>query len=158
MDAETARRFLRKRGIELASNDSLLSLVLLNDVVLKGVLNPMFAVDMNEMQAILRSKGIRISNDDPIFALLALNGIVLNNAIDLVRRAQTKIRSKSRQAIHLKTLIAAALIFGFTFGVLFRIHLIETSLFFSAVTGCVLGIALGTLGLVLISPQLVRTK
>jgi hypothetical protein len=152
MDTETARGFLRNRGIDLASNDSLLSLVLLNDVVLKGVLNPLFAADMNEMQAILRGKGIRIGNDDPIFALLALNGIVLNNSIDLVRRTQAKIRSKSRHANFFKTLIATAIIFGFTVGLLFRIDLIETSLFYSAAIGCVLGIALGALCTVLINP------
>ena len=67
MDVETARGFLRRRGIELASDDSLLTFLLLNDVVLKGVLNPLFATDTNEMQKILRGKGIRISNDDPIF-------------------------------------------------------------------------------------------
>lgn len=152
MDVETARGFLRKRGIELASNDSLLTFVLLNDVVLKGVLNPLFPADTNEMQAILRGKGIRISNDDPIFALLALNGIVLNNSIDLVRRAQTKIRSESRPATYLKTLIATTLVFGFGVGVFFGINHIETSQVFSAVIGCVLGIALGVLGIVLLNP------
>ena len=73
----------------LASDDSLLTFLLLNDVVLKGVLNPLFATDTNEMQEILRGKGIRIRNDDPIFTLLALNGIVLRNSVDLALRAKS---------------------------------------------------------------------
>lgn len=150
MDVETARGLLRKRGIELASDDSLLTYVLLNDVVLKGVLNPFFAADINEMQSVLRGKGIRISNDDPIFALLALNGIVLHNSIDLVRRAQASIRSESRTANYLKSLITAALAFGFAVGIFFGIDHIETTQVFSAVIGCVLGTALGALAIVFI--------
>lgn len=141
---------MRRRSIALASDDSLFTFLLLNDVVLKGVLNPLFAADTNEMQAILHGKGIRISNDDPIFALLALNGIVLHNSIDLVRQAQTNIRSDSRPATYLKSLIAAALVLGFVVGVFFGINKIETSQVFSAVIGCLLGTALGALGTVLI--------
>ncbi|MDP2770553.1 MAG: hypothetical protein Q8O81_12060 [Giesbergeria sp.] len=152
MNPETARALLLRRGIGLASNDSLLTFVLLNDVVLKGVLNPLFAADTKELQAILREKGIRISDDDPIFALLALNGIVLNHSIDKVRRAQAKIGSELRSTIHLKALIATALVLGFGVGLFFGLNHIETSLVFSAAIGCVLGIALGFLGCVLISP------
>lgn len=151
MDLETARALLLRRGIELASNDSLLTFVLLNDVVLKGVLNPLFTADTSEMQAILRGKGIRISNDDPIFVLLALNGIVLNHSIDQVRRAQVKIGSASRSTIYLKTLIATALVLGFGVGVFFGINHIDTSRVFSAIIGCVLGVALGALGVVLVN-------
>src|SRR3989339_953133 len=150
MDPENARALLLRRGIELARNDPLLTFVLLNDVVLKGVLNPMFAADTKDMQAILRDKGIRISDDDPIFALLALNGIVLYLSIDKVRRAQVKIGSASRSAIYLKTLTATAFVVGFGVGVFFGLNHIETSLVFSAVIGCVLGIALGALGVVLV--------
>ena len=152
MGPVTGRALLIRRGIKLASNDDLLTLVLLNDVVLKGVLNPLFAADTHEMQAILRGKGIRISNDDPIFALLALNGIVLNHSIDKVRRAQIMIGSVSRSAINFKTLIATTLVLGFGVGVFFGLTHIETSMVFSASIGCVLGIALGVLGCVLISP------
>lgn len=152
MDPETARALLLGRGIKLASNDDLLTLVLLNDVVLKGVLNPMFAADTKDMQVILRDKGIRISDDDPMFALLALNGIVLYHSIDKVRRAQIMIGSASRSAIYLKTLIATTLVLGFGVGVFFGLNHIETSMVFSATVGCVLGIALGILGFVLISP------
>lgn len=152
MDPETARALLLGRGIKLASKDDLLTLVLLNDVVLKGVLNPFFTADTHEMQAILRGKGIRISNDDPIFALLALNSIVLNHSIDKVRRAQIMISSASRSSIYLKTLTATAFVLGFGVGVFFGLNHIETSLVFSAAIGCVLGIALGVLGCVLISP------
>ena len=147
MDVETARGLLRRRGIGLTSDDSLLTLVLLNDVVLKGVLNPLFAADVDEMQSILRGKGIRISNDDPIFTLLTLNGIVLHDSIDLVRRAQARIGSGSRPATYLKVLIAAALAFGV--GMLIGMNQLETSRIFVAVIGCVLGIALGALGIVL---------
>lgn len=150
MNVETARGLLRRRGIELASDDSLLTFLLLNDLVLKGVLNPLFAADTNEMQAILHGEGIRISNDDPIFALLALNGIVLHNSIDLVRQAQTKIRSESRSTTYLNLLISTALVFGFSFGFCFGINHIQTSQVCSAVIGCVLGIALGAIGIVLI--------
>ena len=152
MDPETARALLLRRGIRLASNDDLLTLVLLNDVVLKGVLNPMFTADTKDMQAILRDKGIRISDGDPIFALLALNGIVLNHSIDKVRRAQIMIGSASGSAIYLKTLTAIALVLGFGVGVFFGMHHFEPSLVFTASIGCVLGIALGILGFVLISP------
>lgn len=150
IDLETARALLLRRGIELARNDSLLTFVLLNDVVLKGVLNPLFAADTKDMQAILRDKGIRISDDDPIFALLALNGIVLNHSIDTVRRVQAKIGSASRSAIYVKTLTATAFVLGFGVGVIFGINHIETSLVFSATIGCVLGIALGAFGTLLI--------
>lgn len=148
MDVETARGFLRRRGIELASDDSLLTFLLLNDVVLKGVLNPLVAADVGEIQSILRGKGIRISNDDPIFTLLALNSIVLHNSIDLVRRAQARSGSWSRPATYLKVLLSAALAFGV--GVLIGMNQIETSRIFVAAIGCVLGIALGALGVVLI--------
>lgn len=134
--------------MELASDDSLLTLVLLNDVVLQGVLNPLFAADVGEMQSILRGKGIRLSNDDPIFTLLTLNGIVLHNSIDQVRRAHARIGSGSRRATYLKVLIAAALAFGV--GVFVGIDQIETSRVFAAVIGCVLGTALGVLGVVLV--------
>lgn len=133
--------------MELASDDSLLTVVLLNDVVLKGVLNPLVAADVGEMQSILRGKGIRISNDDPLFTLLALNSIVLYNSIDLVRRAQARNGSWSRPATSLKVLTAAALAFGV--GTLFGMNQIEPSRFFVAVIGCVLGMALGALGIVL---------
>ena len=109
MDVETARGLLHRRGIEISSDDSLLTFVLLNDVVLKGVLDPFFASDTNQMQTILRGKGIRISNDDPIFTLLALNGIVLHSSIDQVRRAQTKTRSKTTPTTYLKATMAAVL-------------------------------------------------
>ena len=141
---------MRRRSIDLASDDSLFTFLLLNDVVLKGVLNPLFAADTNEMQAILHGKGIRISNDDPIFALLALNGIVLRNSIDLARRAQIRIRSASKTAANRGVPIAAALVLGFVVGVFFGINKIETSQVFSAVIGCLLGTALGALGTVLI--------
>lgn len=134
--------------MDLASDDSLLTLVLLNDVVLKGVLNPLFAADVGEMQSILRGKGIRISNDDPIFTLLALNSIVLHNSIDQVRRAQAISGSWSRPATYLKVLLAAALAFGV--GMLIGMNQLETTRTFVAVIGCVLGITLGALGIVLI--------
>jgi len=150
MDPETARALLLRRGIRLASNDDLLTLVLLNDVVLKGVLNPMFTADTKDMQAILRDKGIRISDGDPIFALLALNGIVLNHSIDKVRRAQIMIGSASGSAIYLKTLTATALVLGFGVGVFFGTSQFETSRVLAAVFGGFLGIALGVLGMAFI--------
>ena len=150
MDVETARGFLRRRGIMLGSDDSLLTFLLLNDVVLKGVLNPLFATETNEMQEILRGKGIRIRNDDPIFTLLALNGIVLRNSIDLARRAQIRIRSASKTAANRGVPIAAALAFGFGVGVFFGINHIDTSRVFYAIIGSVLGIALGALGVLLV--------
>ena len=134
----------------LASDDSLLTFLLLDDVVLRGVLNPLFATDTNEMQEILRGKGIRISNDDPIFTLLALNGIVLRNSIDLARRAQIRIRPASKIAANRGAPIAAALAFGFGVGVFFGINHIETSRVFSAIIGSVLGISLGVLGVLLV--------
>ena len=150
MDVETARGLLRRRGIELASNDSLLTFLLLNDLVLKGVLNPLFATHTNEMQEILRSKGIRICNDDPIFTLLALNGIVLRNSIDLARRTQIRIRSASRTSAGRGAPIGAALAFGFGVGVFFGINHIEPSRVFFAVIGSLLGISLGALGVLLV--------
>ena len=150
MDVETARGLLHRRGIEISSDDSLLTFVLLNDVVLKGVLDPFFASDTNQMQTILRGKGIRISNDDPIFTLLALNGIVLRHSIDLARRAQIRIRSASRTTANRGAQIAAALAFGFGVGVFFGINHIEASRVFFAVIGSVLGIALGAFGVLLV--------
>lgn len=134
--------------MELSSDDSLLTWVLLNDIVLKGVLNPLVEADVGEIQSILRAKGFRIGNDDPIFTLLALNGIVLHNSIDQVRRAQARSGSWSRPATSLKVLTAAALAFGV--GVLTGLNQMETSRMLVAVIGCVLGMALGALGIVLV--------
>ena len=134
----------------LGSDDSLLTFLLLNDAVLKGVLNPLFATDTNEMQEILRGKGIRIRNDDPIFTLLALNGIVLRNSVDLALRAKIRIRSASKTAANRGAPIAAALAFGFGVGVFFGINHIDTSQVFFAIIGSMLGIALGALGVLLV--------
>ena len=151
MDVDTARVLLQRRGIHITKDDSLLTLVLLNEVVLKGVLNPHFPVDVGDMQAILRGRGIRVSNDDPIFTLLTLNGIVLHDAMDLVRRAQFKLRSKAKAAAYLKVLITAALALGV--GVFIGVDQVEPSRVLTALLGGLLGAAAGALGMSLFTAK-----
>lgn len=151
MDVDTARMLLQRRGIHLTKDDSLLTLVLLNEVVLKGVLNPQFPADISDMQSILHGKGIRVSNDDPVFTLLTLNAIVLHEAIDLVRRAQLKLRSKAKAAAYLKVLIIAALALGV--GVFIGVDQVEPSRVLTAFLGGVLGAAAGALGMSLFTAK-----
>lgn len=153
MDVDTARLLLQRRGIHITKDDSLLTLVLLNDVVLKGVLNPQFPADVSDMQSILHGKGIRVSNDDPVFTLLTLNAIVLHDAIDLVRRAQLKLRpkAKAKAAAYLKVLIIAALALGV--GVFIGVDQVEPSRVLTALLGGVLGAAAGALGMSLFTAK-----
>lgn len=144
MNHETVREHLKWRGFGIATDDSLLSFIELNDVVRKGVENPLFKSDVAKMQSILVGKGIRIGDDDPIFTLLAINDCVMRDALRNVVKEQKNVVARAHRATCARVLLPA--IIGSCAGVLFGTRLLEPPLTFIAVIGCVLGIALGTSG------------
>lgn len=151
MDAKTARVLLSRNGVQIEKDDSLLTYLLLSDVVLKGVLDPFRRPDKDDMQAILRSKGVRLSDDDPIFTLLTLNSIVLHEAVDKVRRAHLKKPFKTVATGAFKTLLLSSI--GFGLGVFFGMGHLEPSRVFSASVGFFLGLVFGALAIQIFSAR-----
>lgn len=149
MHVDNARIILQRRGFQITTDDPLLTMVLLNDVVLKGVLNPYLAADIDDMQAILQSRGIRVRNDDPIFTLLALNGIVLLDALYVVRSAGLKLQIKGKTAAFLSFLIAFSVALGA--GIFIGADQVAPSLVLAASVSVMLGLALGAIGMLLIT-------
>lgn len=149
MHVDNVRILLQRKGFPLTTDDPLLTMVLLNDVVLKGVMNPYLAVDIDDLQAILQSGGIRVSKDDPIFTLLALNGIVLLDALDLVRRAKFKLQTKRKAGAFISFLITFAVALGA--GIFIGADQVAPSRVLAAFVGVVLGLALGAVGMLLIT-------
>lgn len=90
MNSKQAQHLLKLRGIEISEDDSLLTMVALQDVVFANMQGSYTSIDA--MQSILRSKGIRVKDDDPLFTLLTLNSILLDES-----KSKLRLRSNSQK-------------------------------------------------------------
>lgn len=78
MDPQKAKHLLGLRGFEISQDDSILTLLALNDEIFKSMQKGFVKIEV--MQSVLQAKGIRLQNDDPLFVLLALNSLILQES------------------------------------------------------------------------------
>lgn len=90
MNSKQAQHLLKLRGVEVSEDDSLLTMVALQDAVLANMQEGYTSIDA--MQSILRFKGIRVKDDDPLFTLLTLNSILLDES-----KSKLRLRSNSQK-------------------------------------------------------------
>lgn len=143
MNVEAVREHLKWRGFGIANDDSLLTLIELNEVVRKGASNPLFKSDVAAMQSILIGKGIRISDDDPIFTLLAINDCVLRDAIRSIQIAQRKVELKALRAK--LAWVALPAVSTFCAGLLLSLRAITATSVLVATIAIVMGALIGAL-------------
>lgn len=143
MNREAVREHLRWRGFGIDKGDTLFTFIELNEVVRKGVENPIFKADIPAMQAVLIGKGIRIGDDDPIFTLLAINDAVLRDALQTIRVKQEKTLAKVRHRSFAIAVLPTAVALGM--GVLVGAGYREPSNLLVGLVGALLGVGLGVI-------------
>ena len=126
----------------MSKDDSLLTMVALQDVVFENMQESYTSIDA--MQSILRSKGIRVKNDDPIFTLLTLNSLLLDESKSKLRLNST--RQKIKLVLAPTVAIAAT---AFVFGMFFGTPNTVLSPIFITVFAIILGAVLGATGLLI---------